>query len=115
MGRPRIYYEWEVPREVVEIVRGICADYERRENAIKFSTISGDVLCRYVELNSAVEAALGDVEIGLRQDIIDDVALNRGYDFSPCSNYISKGTYYNKKRKLIYDIAKRLYLIPPKK
>lgn len=114
MARRKIYYKWELPCAVVEIVRGICADYDRRENAIKYSNVTGGVLERYVELNSAVDAALEDLEVGLRKDMIEDVALNRGYDFSRCSTYVSKCTYYNKKRKLIYDIAERLFLVPGK-
>ena len=112
MARPRTRYEWEVPRDVVSIVRGICADYERREMAIRHSTITGRVLSRYIELNRAVELSLGDIEVGVRLLILDDVAAGRGYAFSPCSAFYSKNTFYERKKKLVFDIAKELSLIP---
>ncbi len=112
MARPRTRYEWEVPREVVSIVRGICADYERRELAIRHSTIAGDVLARYIELNRAIDVSLNEIEAGCRYYILDDVAAGRGYDFSPCSAFYSKNTFYERKRKLVFDIARELSLIP---
>lgn len=114
MARPRIYYDYELPSEVVQIVRGIVADYERRENAIKFSNVSGDVLSRYVEFNRAVDTALSVVDKNIRDDIMKDVALNRGYDFSLCSVHVSKCTYYLKKRQFIFSVANELNLIPKK-
>ena len=112
MGRPKKYYEWELPKSVVEVVRGVCADYERRENAIKFSSITGPVLNRYIELNGAVDEALSDIMPNLQREIIRDVAENIGYDFSQCSNYVSRRIYYLKKRKFIHDVAEKLFLIP---
>lgn len=112
MGRPRKYYEWELPKSVVEVIRGVCADYERRENAIKYSSITGAVLDRYIELNGAVENAASEFAADLRKNIIDDVADNTGYDFSQCSAVMSRKTYYQKKRKFIHDVAEKLFLIP---
>ena len=74
MGRPRIYYDYELPHGVVETVRGVVMDYDRREQAIKRSSITGSVLERYIELNDAVDAALGEVdgrEIG--EEIVADI------------------------------------------
>ena len=112
MGRPKKYYEWELPKSVVEVVRGVCADYERRENAIKYSSITGPVLNRYIELNGAVDEALSNIMPNLQREIIRDVAENIGYDFSQCSNYVSRRIYYLKKRKFIHDVAEKLFLIP---
>ena len=112
MGRPKIYYDWELPKSVVNAVLGVCADYERRESAIKYSTISGQVLERYLELNAAVDAALADLAPDVREYMLCDVATGRGYDFSPCTTFLSRKTYYQKKRKLIHDIAENLFLIP---
>ena len=112
MGRPKKYYEWELPKSVVEVVRGVCADYERRENAIKFSSITGPVLNRYIELNGAVDEALCDIMPNMQREILRDVAENIGYDFSQCSNFVSRKTYFLKKRKFIHDVAEKLFLIP---
>ena len=112
MGRPRTRYKYEIPCAVVEIVRGLCADYERRENAIKFSSIVGDVLERYVELNRAIDRALEQIEVGQRGHLIEDVAEGRGYNASMCSVRFAKNTYYERKRKFIHDVAKELFLIP---
>ena len=101
-----------MPGSVVEVVRGVCADYERRENAIKYSSITGAVLERYIELNGAVENAASEFAADLRRNIIDDVADNTGYDFSQCSAVMSRKTYYQKKRKFIHDVAEKLFLIP---
>ena len=112
MGRPKMYYEWELPKSVVEVVRGVCADYERRENAIKYSSITGEVLDRYIEFNSAIESAVSEISTDLRRIIIQDVADNVGYDFSQCSLAMARKTYYQKKRKFIHDVAEKLFLIP---
>lgn len=112
MARPRTRYKYEIPGTVVEIVRGLCADYERRELAIKYSTISGETLQRYVELNGAIELALGNMEASIREDMLADVAAGRGYDFSPCSVFVAKNTYYERKRRFVFDVAKKLSLVP---
>lgn len=112
MARPKLYYKWELPKTVVETVRSICADYDRRELAIKYSTISGEVLERYIELNSAIESALSEIAPEIREYMLCDVATGRGYDFSPCTSFVSRRIYYLKKRKLVHDIAEKLYLIP---
>lgn len=111
MPKQKPYYQYDIPSSVVEIVKTICADYNRREQAIKFGNVSGEVLDKYIELNAIITAALEDVEFGIRMDILRDIQNRRGYDFSPASYCISKNTYYKRKKKLIYDIAKRLALI----
>lgn len=111
MSKPRSCFQFELPSSVVEIVKTICADYARRENAIKYGNVTGAVLARYVELNATIDGALEDIEAGIRMDILRDVQSRRGYDFSPASYCISKNTYYKRKKKLIYDIAKNLALV----
>ena len=112
MSRQKMYFKWEIPTSVVDIVKTICADYDRRERMIKHSTITGSVLARYVELNAIIDKALEDIEIGIRRDMLDDIQKGRGYDFSAASPFIAKNTYYHRKRKLIHDIAEGLALIP---
>ena len=112
MGRPRFRYRYEIPKTVVEIVCSICADYERRELAIKHSNITGEILSRYVELNEAIESSLVACDARVKEYIIMDVAEGRGYDFSPCSTLVAKNTYYESKRRFIYEVAKKINLLP---
>lgn len=32
MARQKMYYKWDIPTSIVEIVKAICADYERRDD-----------------------------------------------------------------------------------
>ena len=112
MGRPKIRYKYEIPKTVVEIVCSICADYERRELAIRHSNITGETLERYIELNGAIEHALGMIDARVKVYLLEDVAVGRGYDFSQCSGLVAKNTYYEAKRRFIYEIAKKIYLLP---
>lgn len=111
MAKPKKYLKWEIPTSVVEIVKAICADYDRRERVIKFGSVTGATLERYVELNGAVNDALQDIEVGLRSTILKDIQQGRGYYFSAAQDLICKSGYYNRKRKLIYDIAISLSLL----
>lgn len=111
MAKPKKYLNWEIPTSVVEIVKAICADYYRRERIIKFGTATGSILERYVELNGAINSALQDIEVGLRDTILKDIQQGRGYYFSAAQELICKSGYYNRKRKLIYDIAISLSLL----
>ncbi len=111
MARQKMYFKYDIPTSVVDIVKTICADYNRRERAIKFGTITGEVLECYVRLNAIIDKALEEVEVGIRKDMLSDIQKRRGYDFSAASPVISKNTYYRRKRKLIYDIAKELALL----
>ena len=108
MARQKLYFKYDIPTSVVDIVKTICVDYERRERSIKFGNITGAVLARYIELNSIIDAALEDVELGIRKSLLRDIQKRRGYDFSEANWAISKNAYYRRKRKLIYDIATRL-------
>ena len=112
MARPKMYFKWEIPTSVVDIVKMVCADYDRRERMIKYSTITGAVLAKYVELNAIIDKALEDIEIGIRRDMLEDIQQGRGYEFSAASPFLAKNTYYQRKRKLIHDIARGLSLIP---
>lgn len=111
MPKPKLYFQYEVPTSVVMIEKAVCTDYRRRENKIKYSTITGTTLARCVELNAIIDKALEEVEVGARGDMLCDICTKRGYDSSPCGVYMGKNTYYRRKRKLIYDIAKSLSLL----
>ena len=77
------YRKWGLPNSVVAIVRAMCVDYDRRNVAIKYNTVSDDVLKSYRELNGIINEALEEIEVGIRRDVLNDIILNRGYNFSP--------------------------------
>lgn len=111
MARPKIYFAWNVPRGVVNIVRTLCADYERRVQAIERGTVSDGIGGTYAMLNEAIDLALVDIDPNLRKDFLADIAYHRGYDYAQVSPYLAKNTYYAKKRKFVYEVAKKLLLI----
>ncbi len=112
MSRPRCFARWELPSSVVVMVTAICADYHRREEEIKHSDITGEVLARYVEYNAAVEKALSEIEVGFREDFLADLAMGRGYARSRAGVAMSKNAYYRRRHRLIHDIATALRLYP---
>lgn len=111
MSRKRIYYNWEIPRSVVNIVQSICADYERRQKMIECSTTTEVSLDRIVELNNVVDCALEEIEPGIRKEIMRDITERRGYYRSGCCVIMDKNSYYRRRRKLVHDIAVTLQLI----
>lgn len=111
MARPRIYCRREIPKSMVIIVTAVIADYERRERILKDRNASETVLGKAAELNAIVDAALEDIEPALRKDIVSDITDGRGYNRSSCSMIIHKDSYYNRRRKLVHDIAVSLHLI----
>lgn len=112
MARQKMYFRYEIPTNVVNIVKAICVDYERRKQLLRNdSALDPDVRAELLSLNVALESALDNVEIGIRKIILGDIQNNRGYDHSRSAAFLAKNTYYSRKRKLIYDIAKNMNLI----
>ena len=105
------YRKWDLPPTVVQLVVDMCKDYDRRNVVINFNTASKDVIESHKRTNGIIDAALETVEQGLRRDMLNDIILNRGYNFSPTSPIISKCTYYLRKRQIVYTIAKQMFLI----
>lgn len=104
-------YRGDLPASVTMLVKALCADYMRREEAIKFSAITGPVLARYVELNAAIDTALETVESGIREGLLADIGSGRGYEGSDLADVMAKNTYYKRKEKVIKAIARELALI----
>lgn len=111
MAKQKMYFKYDIPTSVVEMVKAICLDYNRRERAIKYGTITGEVLDKYIMLNASVDKALEEIEVGIRKEILDDIGNKRGFQFSAISQMLSKNAYYRRRRKIIYDIAKELSLL----
>lgn len=112
MGRRRIYdrERYTLPGSVVDIVESICADYKRRERLTE-SDCDERVLCTCKKLNEVIDKSLLEIEEPIREDILMDIAEGRGYERSAAQYLISKRAYYQRRRKLIYNIAYALSLM----
>ncbi len=110
MGRKRICPEWDVPVDVVRLVRFFCAGYERRARSIKYKTFSDAVLEEYRRQNAAIDAALSAVEEDMRAALLSDIADGRGYNRSDAV-CLCESAYIKRKRRVIHDIAVNLRLI----
>ena len=111
MGRHRVFCEWDVPRSVVNIVRSVCADYDRRKTEIERAQMSDIVLKVYADINATVDRAMEEIEVSIREALLFDIAYGRGYDVCAASSYLSNNAYYRRKRKAVHDIAVGLHLI----
>ena len=111
MPRTRVYWKWGIPKTVVVVVIAICADYDRRTKAMQLNTVPYEVARHYADLNEVIDNALADVEPGMRSLLLADLQQGKGYDKSMASPIIGKNGYYNRKRKVIHDIAVGLRLI----
>ena len=111
MARRTFYKNWGVPASVVMVVTSVCADYTRRDKALRSCLISEPVQEKLQTLNSIVDKALEEIEPAIRKDIINDITCGRGYNKSACSLVMEKNTYYRRRRKLVYDIAIAMKLI----
>lgn len=111
MPRPKVYYKYEIPATVVDIVKTVIADYSRRKKAIIVGNANDNVIERYTQLNHIIDNCLIDVEEGIANDLINDIRLHYGYERSRSAMYISKNGYYRRRRKFIYDVAKMLDLL----
>lgn len=111
VGRPKQFYKYELPSGVVKVVRAQCSDYFRKELAIKTGLIAQEVLQAYINTNEAISSALSEIEESCRGHFLMDIADNKGYDNSQSQNIFSYNSYYQRKRKAIYDIAKNLLLV----
>ena len=139
-GRPKQFQRYEIPRGVVKIVSAQCADFSRKELAIRDGRFSEGTLATYMDVNAAISSKLADdqlmivedfsfekphtkdavaalkalgadIEEVCRESFLLDIAENRGYEKSQIGTLFSRRAYYNRKRKAIYDIARLLRLI----
>ena len=110
MGRKKICPEWDVPVDVVRLVRFLCAGYERRARSIRYKTFSEPVLEEYRRQNAAIDAALSVVEEDMRSALLYDIAEGRGFHRSRLEN-LCETAYLKRKRRVIHDIAVNLNLI----
>jgi hypothetical protein len=110
-GRPKQYYKYQLPTGVVKVVQAQCADFERKRIALKNGGISDEVRKAYEEINAIISEALEEVEEACRKDFLKDIAENHGWNKSSINWMLSQGAYYNRKWKVVYEIARKMFLI----
>ena len=111
VGRPKIFYEKDVPASVVKLVSAYCADLPRREKVISAKKADERLINVYRQINDRIFSALSDIEESLRGIFVSDIAGNRGYAQSEASEFMSYKAYYNRKKQIIYHIATELNLL----
>lgn len=100
-----------VPKEVYSIVCSLCADYNRRAEAIEAQAEDMPTLLCYVHYNDVVDRAIASVcEEGIRNQMRLEIAGRIGLQRTKIS-YISDGTFKRRKQDSIHAIAKALHLV----
>ena len=98
-------------RELERLVSALCADYERREQALSLGTVSRRTALEYKYLNykirAAVESAVGERDA---ERFIRDIGNNTGYAKTEL-DYYSESVYKRRKAEAKYGIAKCLHLV----
>ena len=104
-------YRFGQPSGVANVVQTVCADYQRRGEVIRKKNAPCAVRTVYVYINEKIDSSLGVIEEGTRLQMLADIGMGRGYDFSPLSLVMAKNTYYKRKRATVEEIARSLNLI----
>ena len=112
MPRVKIYDAWELPGGVAKIAKAVCADYDRRAKALRTDAVIGEIRETYTRLNAAVDLALAEIdEPNVREEILRDMVVRRGYERSRTQTYLCKNSYYARRRMVTYLVAKALALV----
>ena len=109
MTKGRVVYA--VPHTVFLMVKSICGDYERRRLILRRGEASPEVAEELQRLIDVIDEALTIVEDGIRMEMLRDIIYCRGYDSSMASPLLSKNAYYNRKRRIVHDVAIALHLM----
>ena len=112
MPRAKIYDDTPMPRGVVMIAKAICADYDRRAKALSTGIKDRRVREAYERMNGWVDEALDTIEEpAIRAELLRDMVARRGYDRSRVQWCICANSYYARRRKVLYLVAKSASLI----
>lgn len=112
MPRNKIYDTCDLPRGVAQIAKAICADYDRRARALRAGIEDEKVRATYTRLNATVDEALSEIEEPtIRRELLRDMVAGRGYERSGARPYICDKSYYARRRKVLYLVAKTVALI----
>ena len=108
MSRHKTFGRWEIPGTVVQIVKSMCADYDRRAVIIRSAAQAHE---DYKNINGAIDRGLTCAEEPVRRFLLEDIGSGRGYWYSPASALLSQNAYYARKKQIIHDIAFQLGLL----
>lgn len=107
-------YKKTVPPSCVRVIRALCEDYFRQKGELKKTSLPYHL---QLSLYTYTEVIFDEVSRALRlagaqaEEMIVDIGKNRGYRASALASLIGKGRYDRAKRRAIYGIAIRLFLI----
>ncbi|MBO7150204.1 MAG: hypothetical protein J6V82_00480, partial [Clostridia bacterium] len=95
----------KLSKDTEQLIRTVCADYERRARLVRREMISPRVQEMYLSLNAAIDGAMSTVYEKTRayaphfsEQMRTDIAKCRGYARSPLSGVMSEGSYKKYKR-----------------
>lgn len=101
----------KLPPEVRQVVVALCADYDRRERALRCHSATPDVLSLYETLNRGIDRAIAEIcEARICTDMRRDIGAKRGARRTPLY-FMSEGTYKRRKRDTQHRIAETLHLL----
>ena len=101
----------EYPDSLDKLVVALCADFKRRDDAVKNDNASKRSIMEYVYLNERIMDAASEIcSSGFALHFINDIATSTGYVNSNVK-YICESAYKKNKKLIKYNIARKLHLI----
>ena len=97
-----------ITKTVMEIIEKLCADYPRRKRLadyLYYAKGNDADLAHLRGINAKIDEALSEVDEGLRDYMLSDIANRNGYGRSMASPFIRKDSYYAQKNKAILKMA----------
>lgn len=93
-----------------EVVRALCADFERRRECVENATVSRRVMMEYVFLNSKITDAAAEIcGEALADTFINEIGNSVGYAKSNVC-WLGELAYKNYKSDIVKNVAKKLHL-----
>lgn len=103
-----------ITKTVMEIVESLCADYPRRRRLADYLSYTNGNEAKIDQIrsiNANIDEGLKEVDEGLREYMLSDIANRNGYGRSMASPFIRKDSYYAQKNKAILKIAQLFDLV----
>lgn len=111
MGAGSIKRLRALPSTLDGVVTALCADYGRREEAIRDRSVSPRTAMEYKYINHNIFIAAAEIVTEKYARVyIDEIGRKLGYAASE-HDAISEAAYKNEKKEVKISIAKRLHLL----